>query len=204
MKFASLSGCVVAVALVLSSSTLSYARGGGHGGGHGGRGGHAHAHAHAFAHHNGHAHAFAHRAGFAGHHSAANHALAHNHTGWNQGWGHGWGWGRGLGWGAGRGWWGRGWWRSGYWGTRSADGWWPGYLAAGLVNPSYFCQYLNGVTTTALPSPVATAQYDITNVVPPVASSAAPVEIVTTRSSQTVDTATPRTPSEDSASAVTK
>jgi len=81
-----------------------------------------------------------------------------------------------------------------------------GRMVAGISRRGtcYFYQYLNGVTTTALPSPVATAQYDITNVVPPVASSAAPVEIVTTRSSQTVDTATPRTPSEDSASAVTK
>jgi hypothetical protein len=189
MKFAYLSGCVVAVALVLSSSTPSFARGGGHGGGHGGHGGRGgHAHAHAFAHHGAHAHAFAHHAGFAGHHFAANHNFAHNHTGWNHGWGHGGGWGRGWGWGAGRGWWGRGWGGSGYWGTRYAGGWWPGYLAAGIVNPSYYCQYLNGVTTTAVPTPVMTTQSDVTNIVQPVAPSAVPVDV-----------ATPGTPTEEDA-----
>ena len=183
MKFAQISGCLLAVALVMSSSTPSYARGGGHGGGHGGHGGghaHSHAHAHAFAHHAaaGHAHAFAHHGGFAGHHFAANHAFAHNHAGWN----HGWGWGHGLGWG-----WGRGGWRSGYWGSRFAGGWGPAYFAAGLVNPSYYCQYLNGATNSAVPTPVTPTQYDITNVVPPATAATTPVDVIATPSGQETD-----------------
>lgn len=178
MKLAYLSGSVMAVALIVTSSTPTYARGGGHGGGHGGHGGHGHAHAfahggghahaHAFAHHAGHAHAFAHRTGFAGRHFAANRGFAYNRAGWNRGWGRGWG----LGWGRG--------WRSGYWGGRYVGSYWPAYLAAGLVDPSYYYQYFNGVTTTRVPAPVATAQYDVTNVVQPIAPAAVPAGVGTT------------------------
>ena len=155
MKLTHLCGFAAVIALTLLSGTPSFARGGGHGGGHGG-------HGHAAVRHSGQAHHFANHEHFTGRHFGANHSYVHNHAGWNHnGWGHGWGngwghgWGRGWGYG-GRGWaWGRpGWWGWGY-GSRGLGnwgGWGLGYLAAGVVDPSFYYQYFNNVTNAGVPA----------------------------------------------------
>jgi hypothetical protein len=174
MKLTHLCGFAAVIAFTLLSGTPSFARGGGHGGGHGAHGGHG-GHGHASVRHGGQAHHFANHAHFAGRHFGANHSFVHNHAGWNHnGWGHGWGNGRGWGYG-GHGWaWGRpGWWGRGY-GSSGL-----GYLAAGVVDPSFYYQYLNNVTGTGVPATnrTVTRNYvaDVIQPVTPALSATAPI-----------------------------